>query len=92
MPQHFTDLLKQMTGSPVPLQSGTADIASAMSLILDVLQKVVEGDRPVEYVPAIRATLVGLQKETASACAKMADEVDDLSGIGLSIRRRFELD
>jgi hypothetical protein len=72
-------------------QGGTADVASAMSLINDVLQKVAEGDRPEEYEPAIRATLVGLQKNVAAECAKIADDVDDLSGVGYSISLRFGL-
>jgi hypothetical protein len=90
MPKFFADLLKQVTAD-IPAPGGTADVASAMSLIFDVLQKIAEGDRPEEYVPAIRATLVGLRKDTAAQCAQFADSVDDLSGVGLGIKERFGL-
>jgi hypothetical protein len=72
-------------------QGGTADVASAMSLIGDVLQAVSAGEKPETFVPAIRATLVGMQKNVAAECAKIADDVDDLSGVGYSISLRFGL-
>jgi hypothetical protein len=96
----FARLLRQALAAPggeawralvAQQQSGTADVASAVSLIEDVMIAVVAGEKPETFIPAIRATLVGLQKNVAAECAKIADDVDDLSGVGYSISLRFGL-